>query len=167
MNRRRGIITGLYSPHEEALSMYYDAVDANLLHSTIWNYTADNTGRYGDGWNDEDLSIFSEGKERAAAGWKRPYPMATAGEPLSIKWDRRRGVFCYRFNADKAIVAPTIIYLPADYFGPEPLIELRALHEDAAPLWEYNFEQQRLLVFCGEFDGEVEVIVRPTAASFR
>jgi hypothetical protein len=160
MNRRRGIITGVYSPHEEALSMYYDAVDANLLHSTIWNYTADNTGKYGDGWNDEDLSIFSEGKERAAAGWKRPYPMATAGEPLSINWDRRRGVFRYRFNADGAIAAPTIVYLPADYFGPEPLIELRILQGTQAPRREYKFEQQRLFVFNEGFDGEVEVVVK-------
>ncbi|MDR1930974.1 MAG: glycoside hydrolase family 5 protein, partial [Treponema sp.] len=39
----RAFKTGDYSVHEKALSMYYDAIDANLLGSTIWNYTADNT----------------------------------------------------------------------------------------------------------------------------
>jgi hypothetical protein len=166
MNKRRGINTGGYSPHEEALSMYYDAVDANLLHSTIWNYTADNTGKYGDGWNDEDLSIFSEGKERAAAGWKRPYPMATAGEPLSIKWDRKRGVFRYRFNADNAVAAPTVIYLPEE-FGPSPEITVSpaAAGGTAAGMpprlrFEYRFEELRLLVFNEGFGGEVEVAVK-------
>ena len=156
INNRSAYKDGDYSLHEEALSMYYNAIDANLLHSTIWNYTADNTPETGDGWNDEDLSIFSGGKERAAAGWKRPYPMATAGIPLLIRWDRRRGVFRYRFKADGNITAPTIIYLPAENFG--PLAEI-VLAEDALR-FEYSCEEQRLLVFNNGFSGETEVAVR-------
>jgi len=158
LNKRRGFANGDYSVHEQALSMYYDAVDANLLHSTIWNYTADNMNEYGDGWNDEDLSIFSEGKERAAAGWKRPYPMATPGEPLSINWDRKRCVFRYRFRADEAVTAPCIIYLPAEYFGPSPRIEARAGSGNLR--WEYNREEQQLLIYTGGYSGEAEIIVR-------
>jgi hypothetical protein len=153
MNKRRAFTTGDYSAHETALSMYYDAVDANLLHSTIWNYTADNTNETGDGWNDEDLSIFSEGKERAAAGWKRPYPMATAGEALSIKWNQQRGIFRYRFNADGAITAPTEIYLPAEWFGARANINTPLRHE-------HRHEDQRLLVFNDGFSGETELIIR-------
>jgi len=152
MNKRRAFSNGNYSMHEKALSMYYDAVDANLLHSTLWNYTADNTNEYGDGWNDEDLSIFSEGSERAAAGWKRPYPMATAGEPLSIRWDRGKNVFRYSFKADDRISAPTIIYLPAERFGAEAKV--------SAPLrFELELEGQRLLLFNDGKSGEVEVEV--------
>jgi len=153
MNKRRAFANGDYALHEEALSMYYNAVDANLLHSTLWNYTADNTYETGDGWNDEDLSIFSEGKERAAAGWKRPYPMATAGNPLSIKWNHKRGILRYRYTADGAIAAPTVIYLPAERFGPQTTI--------TAPLrCEFRQEEQRLLVFNDGFSGEVEIVVK-------
>jgi len=150
INKRRAFSSGDYSLHEEALSMYYNAVDANLLHSTIWNYTADNCNAHGDGWNDEDLSIFSEGNERAADGWKRPYPMASAGEPLSISWDRRHGVFRYRFRADGAIGAPTVIYLPSDRFGPGSRIE--------SPLrFDLLAAEQRLLIYNDGKSGETEV----------
>ncbi|MDR2718242.1 MAG: cellulase family glycosylhydrolase [Treponema sp.] len=153
MNKRRAFADKNYSLHEEALSMYYNAVDANLLHSTIWNYTADNTNATGDGWNDEDLSIFAEGKERAAAGWKRPYPMATAGSPFSIKWNYQRGIFRYRYTADSNIAAPTVIYLPAEWFGQQTKV--------TAPLrCELRREEQRLLVFNDGFAGEVEIEVK-------
>jgi hypothetical protein len=151
INKRRAFSSGDYSLHEEALSMYYDAVDANLLHSTIWNYTADNNNKTGDGWNDEDLSIFSEGKERAAAGWKRPYPMATAGEPLSFSWDRKKGIFKYRFKADVSIAAPTIIYLPPD-FGPKATITTTLSYE-------YKPDEQRLLVYNNGKEGEILIIL--------
>jgi len=152
MNKRRAFADGNYLAHEEALSMYYNAVDANLLHSTIWNYTADNTNETGDGWNDEDLSIFSEGKERAAAGWKRPYPMATAGDPLSINWNHQSGIFCYRYTADRSIAAPTVIYLPAEWFGSQTKITASLRHE-------FRREEQRLLIFNDGFGGEAEIVV--------
>jgi len=152
MNKRRAFSTGDYSMHEKALSMYFNAVDANLLHSTLWNYTADNTNAHGDGWNDEDLSIFSEGKERAIAGWKRPYPMATAGEPVSIKWDSGKGVFRYRFRADGGIAEPTVIYLPAEWFGAETKVS-------TSLRFELQVEEQRLFLFNDGASGEVEVVI--------
>ena len=158
MNNRSAFKTGNYKLHEEAVSMYYDAVDANLLHSTIWNYSAGNTNKYGDGWNDEDLSIFSEGKERAASGWKRPYPMATAGAPLSFKWNRKKSEFIFNYIADSGIKAPTVIYLPAEYFGASPKIEAKT--QTGKDLrHEYSPEEQRLFVHNGDYDGEVEVSV--------
>jgi hypothetical protein len=170
MNGRRAYKTGDYSIHEEALSMYYDAVDAGLLHSTLWNYTADNTPAAGDSWNDEDLSIFSEGKERAAAGWKRPYPMAVAGVPLFFRWDRKKGVFTLRFRADPAIAAPTEIFLPG--FGPAPEISAEPVGPadpagTAAPggiNWEYRPELQRLYFWHGGRDGELELRVRASGS---
>jgi len=152
LNNRSGFKKGDYSLHEEALSMYYDAVDANLLHSTIWNYSASNTNKYGDGWNDEDLSIFSEGQERAAAGWKRPYPMATAGTPLSFTWNRKKKIFTFCFNADSSIKVPTIVYLPADTFGSSPKVETDLR-------WEYNHEEQQLLIYNNDYNGEIKVII--------
>jgi len=149
INKRRAFKSGDYSLHEQALSMYYDAVDANLLHSTIWNYNADNDNKSGDNWNDEDLSIFSEGKERAAAGWKRPYPMATAGIPVSFTWDRKKGIFTYRFKADSAIAAPTVIYIPPE-FGSNAAITTELRHE-------YKHDEQRLLVYNDGKEGEMTI----------
>jgi hypothetical protein len=151
INKRRAFKSGDYSVHEQALSMYYDAVDANLLHSTIWNYTTDNTNKSGDGWNDEDLSIFSEGKERAIAGWKRPYPMATAGIPISFSWDREKGIFDYRFKADNSISAPTVIYIPPE-FGVNALINTTLRHE-------YRREEQRLLLYNDGKEGEIHITI--------
>jgi hypothetical protein len=167
LNGRKAYKTGDYSTHEAALSMYYDAVDANLLHSTLWNYTADNTPETGDGWNDEDLSIFSQGKERAARGWKRPYPMATAGAPLLVKWDRKKGIFTYRFRADPGIDAPTEIFLPGEFFGETPDIQVRPLAsggtEQPSPeifSREYKPEEQRLYLRNKGWKGEIEITVR-------
>jgi len=153
INKRRAYTTGDYAQHEKALDMYYNAVDANLIHSTIWNYTAENTNQFGDGWNDEDLSIFSEGKERAIAGWKRPYPMATAGELLEIKWNRKRGIFRCRFKANSAITAPTIIYLPAEWFGQRTKV-VTSLR------FEHRCDEQRLFVFNDGVGGEMEITVK-------
>jgi len=158
MNNRKAFASGDYSVHEQALSMYYDAVDNNLLHSTIWNYTTDNTNEFGDGWNYEDLSLFSEGRERATAGWKRPYPMATAGQPLSINWDRKHVSFHYRFSADGAIAAPSIIWLPQEFFGPSPLVETHA--QRANLRWEYSEAEQKLLIYNDGYSGEAEIKVR-------
>jgi len=159
LNNRKGFKKGNYSLHEQALSMYYDAVDANLLHSTIWNYSASNTNKYGDGWNDEDLSIFSEGRERAAAGWKRPYPMATAGRLIFFNWNRKRKEFTLRFFADKNIKAPSIIYLPVETFGLSPAIETRTA-SGLSMRSEYNCEEQKLLVYNDDYSEEAEIKVR-------
>jgi hypothetical protein len=86
--------------------------------------------------------------------------MATAGEPLSINWDRKRGIFSYRFIADKAIAAPTVIYLPAERFGAEPSVELHTLSAAGVPRWEYQHEQQRLLIFNEGCSGEVEAFIQ-------
>ena len=138
--------------------MYYDAVDANILHSTLWKYTADNTPEAGDGWNDEDLSIFSGGRERASGGWKRPYPMATAGTPLAFTWDRKKGEFRFRFAADPAIEAPTEVFLPEE-FGPDPEISVSPVDPGRISR-EYRQEQQRLYIRHGGREGEIEVRVR-------
>ena len=163
INNRSGFKHGDYSLHEKALSMYYDALDANLLHSTIWNYSAGNTNKYGDGWNDEDLSIYSEGRERAVAGWKRPYPMATAGKPLSFCWNRKRGEFVIRFDADREIKAPSLIFLPQETFtfsseGTSPKVE--AVTPDGRMRWEYREEEQLLMIYNDGYGGEAVIKVR-------
>ena len=152
LNNKSVFKKGNYKPHEEALSMYYDAIDASLLHSTIWNYSASNTNKYGDSWNDEDLSIFSQGKERAQAGWKRPYPMATAGKPISFKWNKNKKIFTFTFRADPDIKAPTVIYLPEYIFGASLKVKTNLK-------WDFKSEEQKLYIYNDEKTADTTVII--------
>lgn len=111
-----------WEKHIECLSFYYDAIDANLLSSLQWNYTANNTNEFGDGWNLEDMSIFSISQRsdpnninsggRAITGFCRPHFISCAGKPISMSFDVEKGRFSFTFDASTAIDAPTVIYVP-------------------------------------------------------
>jgi len=169
MNNKKAYKTGDYSLHEKALSLYYDAIDENLLSSTIWNYTSDNNNEEGDHWNGEDLSIVSSDPSgqvagRAMGGWLRPYPMATAGLPLKISWDRERVAFLYRFRADPSIKAPTEIFIPSRWFGEKPSIYIETIEKsgDSGSNYfrtEYIPEEQRLFVHNNGYAGDAELSV--------
>jgi hypothetical protein len=162
LNRGRAFNAGDYRLHEAALSMYYDGLDENLLHGLIWNYTADNTHAAGDHWNGEDFSIFSEGRGRAEGGWRRPYPMASSGKPLSFRWDRKKSFFHYRFLADPALEAPTEIYAPPEIFGQNPVWSLTGPGGAAlkGPRLEYRPEEGRLFIWNEGCGGELELVLR-------
>jgi len=111
-----------WKSHIKLLSMYYNALDANLLHSTQWNYTSDNTNEWGDLWNLEDLSIFSKDQQlnpddinsggRAIEGFCRPHFIHCSGIPLKMDFNYKEKTFDFEFDADSSIEAPTIIYVP-------------------------------------------------------
>jgi hypothetical protein len=114
--------------HVKAFEMIFDALDRALLSGTIWNYTASNRNdpRIGDGFNQEDLSIYSVDQTekgdgppehlrdgaRAPQGWLRPYARRIQGTPLAMRFDRRRTRFTLRYAADPGIPAPTEIFVP-------------------------------------------------------
>jgi hypothetical protein len=112
--------------HIKALNMYYNALDANLLHSTQWNYTADNTNEWGDQWNLEDLSIFSKDQQqnprdinsggRAIAGFCRPHFIRCAGKPLKMEFNMKEGTFIFEFEAVSSIKAPSVVYIPKIHY---------------------------------------------------
>lgn len=118
--------TGNYRRHIQALDMYYTVIERLFLNATIWNYTPDNTNAHGDGWNDEDLSIWGDGHERAQEGWQRPYPRATAGKPELFTWDYKRKECVYIFRTDPETRGPTELYLSQFSVGTSPKIELEA-----------------------------------------
>ena len=111
-----------WNSHIKALNLYYNALDANLLHSTQWNYTADNTNQWGDQWNLEDLSIFSKDQQkdptninsggRAIEGFCRPHFIYCSGTPLKMEFNKKDGTFLFEFEAMSSIKAPTVIYVP-------------------------------------------------------
>ncbi|MCL2832564.1 MAG: cellulase family glycosylhydrolase [Treponema sp.] len=165
LNNRKSFKTGNYRSHEEALSRYYDSIDKNLLHSTIWNYTADNTNEAGDHWNAEDFSIVCGGEGRAIKGWLRPYPMATAGDPLEICWDRKKYVFVYRFMADPLIEKPTKIFLPNVWFGENPDVNIITPQARVVLKTEYSFKEQMFYIYNEGYQGEVKIKIKRLVVS--
>ncbi|MCB1309052.1 MAG: hypothetical protein KDK30_12760, partial [Leptospiraceae bacterium] len=123
--------------HSRALGLMYDAIDHHLLHSTLWNYTASNRNdaRIGDGWNQEDLSIYSADQKhgvfgsnagvsfhpdnggRALSGFVRPYVRRAQGTLLSMQYNSKKRTFeaeiAVRTNTDGH---PTEIFVPAQVY---------------------------------------------------
>ncbi|KAJ3207218.1 hypothetical protein HDU67_007604 [Dinochytrium kinnereticum] len=60
MDDRKAYRTGNYADQEHALDINCAALETNLINFTLWNYCSDNSNKWGDGWNGEDLSIFSK-----------------------------------------------------------------------------------------------------------
>lgn len=118
----RAFRTGDYREQEALIDHSLCAVESSLCSATIWNYTAGNTNERGDGWNGEDLSIWSadQGRDvrvldnggRALRAVVRPYPLATAGEPLQLSFDMRHRVLRFTFRHDPGIALPTEIFVP-------------------------------------------------------
>jgi hypothetical protein len=123
--------SGDFSDQIHALDGYYCAIEANLLSSTQWNYTADNSNAHGDQWNGEDLSIWSRDQQtnpqdihsggRALSAIVRPYASATAGEPLQMFYDRGSRTFSFRFRHDPSVSTATEIFIP-DYPYPQGVV---------------------------------------------
>jgi hypothetical protein len=122
MKDKRAYRTGDFSLQVKAMDTSFQAIEANLLNCTLWNYTADNTNERGDMWNDEDLSIFSRDQQtdpadinsggRALEAVVRPYARKAAGEPLRMAFDVEQRTFEFEFRHDPAISAPTEIFVP-------------------------------------------------------
>jgi len=122
LDNKKAYQNGDFSAQINAFDRTLRALEKNMHHFTLWNYTADNTNTRGDMWNDEDLSIFSRDQQenpedinsggRALEAVIRPYPVAVAGEPLEIRFDIKRKIFEFRFRHDPAVSEPTEIFVP-------------------------------------------------------
>lgn len=144
-----------YSAQEEALGVYYDAIDASLLSSTIWHYSSTNTTEVGDGWNTENLSLYSASSNegRAVKGFCRPYAMAISGMPQQMKFDTKKREFTLVWDA---VPGATEIFIPNIWF-PEGW---RSSFEGGSAELEEKPEEQRLYVRVLE-PSSVTVRVRP------
>ncbi len=114
----------IWAAHATALDLMYNALDSLLLSSTQWNYTVSNRNdaMIGDGWNQEDLSIWSadqvtdaadpDSGGRALTGFCRPFAQAVQGAIVSQHFDSAAGRFELLYDADPAIRSPTLIFVP-------------------------------------------------------
>jgi hypothetical protein len=117
-----------WGDHSLALTAMYEVLDSLLFHSTQWNYTTSNRNdlRIGDGWNQEDLSIFSRDQQddpadpdsggRAIDGFCRPRALAIQGRLIAFAFDGVAGSVRLTIDVDPAVAAPTEIYLPKRRF---------------------------------------------------
>ncbi|MCJ7622672.1 MAG: cellulase family glycosylhydrolase [Anaerolineaceae bacterium] len=122
MNGKEAYRTGDFSSQIAAMDDTMQALEANLVSFTLWNYTADNTNKHGDLWNDEDLSIFSRDQQtgsgeihdggRALDAVVRPYALKTPGEPLHMCFDIKTRIFEFEFRLDPHIDIPAELYIP-------------------------------------------------------
>ena len=151
----KSIRTGNFAAQEEALGTYYDAIDDSFLSSTIWHYAATNTHNEGDGWNTEDLSLYSDTTKegRAVKGFCRPYAMAVSGLPLKMKFDTKKREFTLAWEA---VLGSTEIYVPNIWF-PEGWT---SSFEGGGAEVEERPQEQRLFIRVFEA-ASVEVTVRP------
>jgi hypothetical protein len=116
---------GVWRAHSQALGAMYDAMDGLLLSSTQWNYSATNANdlRIGDGWNQEDLSIFSRDQatatddpasgSRALEGFSRPYVQRGQGVIAAMAFDAATARLAATIEVDVAVAEPTEIYVPS------------------------------------------------------
>lgn len=141
--------SGDYAAQEAALDGFFAALDRNLISGTLWNYTPDNRHSSGDGWNGEDLSIYSlDGKRgqgdvydggRALSAVVRPYAMATAGTPLQMSFDRHSREFVFRQRRSAAIAQPTEIFVPRYQYPSGISVEI------SAGTWQLDSAREILL----------------------
>jgi len=157
--------TGDFSAQIKAFDRTLTALEDNLHHFTLWNYTADNTNARGDKWNDEDLSIFSRDQQldpndinsggRALKAIIRPYPLAISGTPQRIEFNIDNKHFIFVFKHDPKLDEPTLIYIPDYQYKNNVLIEI------SDGTYEYLPEQQVLRYFHSNMQETHTIILKP------
>jgi hypothetical protein len=125
--RIHGQLTDDFTKCTQALNTTMRALEHAQVSYTIWTYAPENTNKYGDNWNGEDLSLFSRdqvvrGDEdnlftggRALLAAIRPYPCRVAGDVIGHDFYlyTKKRKFVFSFRADHTLTTrETEIFLP-------------------------------------------------------
>jgi len=121
-----------------ALSATVNALEANNLSYTLWCYAPDHTPEWGDGWNREDLSLYSMSAARevakdldpygvhaggrALSAWVRPYAQALGGDatrPPHFDPETRHYELIYKHDPTLHEHATTDIFVPVPVQYPD------------------------------------------------
>ena len=161
----------VWRAHSTALGAMYDAMDALLVSSTQWNYSATNRNnlRIGDGWNQEDLSIYSMDQlttstdpnsgSRALAGYSRPYVQRAQGVIASMSFDAANLRFDARVETDAAVIGPTEIFVPNWRYPHGVNVALTGV----AACWSHDLTTQIVRVEASE-TGPLQIVLTPSGA---
>ena len=126
----RAYRTGDYSVQRAAMNRTMTAIEDAQVSATLWNYTADNTHAKGDGWNGEDLSLFSldtpEEGARALDAVVRPRPLALAGTLLRSGFELKTRRFEVVLRHDPSVAAPSELYVPRLHYPGGARLEVSA-----------------------------------------
>lgn len=122
MGEKSAYQDGNFSAQISAMDDTLQALEANAVNFTLWNYTADNTNQHGDQWNEEDFSIFCRDQDsgsgdihdggRALQAVLRPYVYKTPGKLLRMSFNIGTKVFTCSFDWDAEIRAPVELFVP-------------------------------------------------------
>ncbi|RLN10861.1 hypothetical protein BBJ28_00022591, partial [Nothophytophthora sp. Chile5] len=129
MNDARAYVSGDFSAQVEAMDNTISNLESQLLSFTLWNYTADNSHKYGDLWNLEDLSISSPDSEalvrrisgvrrrddsaRGLRGFARPHARKIAGVPSQSEFVLATAEYVLEYSSETfESPVPTEIFVP-------------------------------------------------------
>ncbi|OLL25534.1 putative glycosyl hydrolase [Neolecta irregularis DAH-3] len=142
MDGKAAYDNGNYSSQIKAMDANNFALEGAMLNYTFWTYCATNSHKWGDGFNGEDVSVWSSDnmKEssdtasinsmsqlslspmneiasgaRAFVAFARPSPILTAGEPLGYSFDLRNITFTFDFQPFEKVGLSTL-YIPDFHF---------------------------------------------------
>jgi hypothetical protein len=156
----------VFAKQAQVLGLMADALDSLRLSATWWNYSATNRNdpRIGDGWNQEDLSLFSRDQQdgtndgsRGVQGFARPYVRAAQGRLSSLEFDVASGGFKTVIEVDPAVSAPTEIVTPV-------VVYPHGADVEAPAHCRVEAEDGMVRVFAGAA-GQVTLVLTPSAAS--
>lgn len=125
INNKNAFRTNDFSDQEKALQRCFNAIENNLLHYTLWNYTPDNNNNRGDNWNGEDLSVFSISQKenndinsggRALNVVIRPYPIKIPGKLIHYKFYPDDKTLEIVFDADDNKL-PLEVFIPKYHYS--------------------------------------------------
>ena len=121
----------------KALDFSLAAAELALIDAVIiWNYSPESSWEKGDGWNREDLSIFTGNLLRMSSA-VRPYPRRVAGTLRSFRFHLERKKFEMEFvsdvDTDKVKTNESEIFIPSIHFSD---ISIVAISEGATWKWD-------------------------------
>ncbi|CAM0140358.1 hypothetical protein VKS41_007012 [Umbelopsis sp. WA50703] len=112
------------SAQNRSMDACLNALEGNLLNYTLWTYLPDNSAKWGDLWNGEDMSLWQAAGDGSNArnipAIHRPHPRCTTGIPQSIQstlaTEKQVATFKYTMIPNSDSKHATEIYIPEVYF---------------------------------------------------
>lgn len=153
-----------YVNQNGALDRSMRCLEDNKLSFTLWNYAASNTHEHGDGWNGEDLSLFSrQGQKnkndiysggRALPAAIRPYPLRLSGSLVSYSFNPFDSKRSFELTIKRSQSFPTehgqttIIYVPRYQYPSKDFHK----HHNGTGTISYSVDEQLLYWHHGKDD---------------